>query len=77
MGGVKEQPVNDVDLLGVVLWSGDSVTKRLVFKSPVWKNLKVTRIKISFMYLWALCEAEVTFYTLDLYTQYWLNYHDQ
>lgn len=32
MGGVEEQPVNDVDLLGVVLWSGDSVSKRLDFK---------------------------------------------
>lgn len=35
MGGVKEQPVNDVDLLGVVLWSGDSVSKCLVFKGNI------------------------------------------
>lgn len=38
MGGVEEQPVDDVDLLGVFLWSDDSVTTRLVFKGPVWKQ---------------------------------------
>lgn len=51
MGGVEEQPVDDVDLLGVVLLERRQRQQtHLVVKGPVYKNFKVARLTARFIF---------------------------
>lgn len=51
MGGVEEQPVDDVDLLGVVLSERRQRQQtHLVVKGPVCKNVKLARLTARFIF---------------------------